>query len=323
VFLDGNGNGRLDGRPGDPGCHDLDGDGMLGRDEDFPFRAHSTFDEHCGVTVIYSPQVTRELRDRGALDPDDWPAWLATPEESAAYWALRSAAEHLAGVTARFPDMPVIEVYTRQDHVQSQEDHPHVRQLLDGFLGGGNWFRLNADARYYAAENGGLPPGYVETPAGEAVPKGELKDHGEPVGTRNEDMGAAALAELADRIHCGCFWPDLDGTLRPTGPVAPDVTGLAFGPDGRTLSWDPAEGAFCYDVLRGDVTGLARNGDAISLGEATCLEEDSPDERTDDPEAPAPGQAWYYLARPNGLHGSWGEGSDGTARRDTSRACRH
>jgi hypothetical protein len=127
---------------------------------------------------------------------------------------------------------------------------------------------------------------------------------------------------MADRMYTGCWWPDLAATIRPSVIPEAEVASLAFEADGRTLAWSPAAGAVCYDVLRGEIAGLADDGARILLGSATCVEEDSPDPSAYDPETPSPGTVYYYVVKPNGIHGSYGVGSGGLTRVDAGRACR-
>jgi hypothetical protein len=319
VLHDGNGNGRLDFDPANPQCLDLDGDGALERTEDFPLRASVAFSPACEMKLYRSPEVTQALSDRNVFSLG-WPAWIATPSESRAFWALRDATLHWDGLAASFPDLAGITVFSAQDHVQSQPDHPHLRQAMDGFTSRGLWFRLQADAAYYEAVAGSLPVGYVENRAGEPVPPGEMKLRAEPQGTAADTMGAAAMAEVADRVHSGCWWPDLSSTMRPPA-VAADAGMLRMGADRRTISWVATPGAFCYDVLRGDLAALADDGAQVPLQGAVCVEDDSPDTAAADPSLPGPGQVLYYLVKPNGLHGRYGAASNGHAREDAGRGC--
>ena len=51
-----------------------------------------------------------------------------------------------------------------------------------------------------------------------------------------------------------------------------------------------------YDVVRGDVANLDLPGGGVSdLGPVVCLDDDSRDVRSQDPAAPLPGQAFFYL----------------------------
>lgn len=95
------------------------------------------------------------------------------------------------------------------------------------------------------------------------------------------------------------------------------------------VSWDVEPSPVRYDVIRGDVANLEFGaGNTIDLGVVTCVEDDSPDADTvgdEDPAAPAPGQALFYLYRGSqgllaGL-GSYGQGSAGRERVATSGGC--
>lgn len=320
LFLDGTGNGRVDARPGAPNCPDYDGDGVLETSEDFRFRPVTTFDALCRPKVYFSNEVTVEAAERG-LFSTGWPPWIATPAEAAAFWPLRDATAHWDAISLRFPEFRAMTVFTAQDHVQAQDDHPHVRQVLDGLRARGHWHRLNTDAAYYEASNGVLPAGYVETPAGATVPRGAMKAHAEPQGLLADAMQAAGHAEMADRLHAGCWWPDLDSVMRPSVPSETETRALEIAPDRATITWSTTAGAYCYDVLRGYVHDLALDATRVILDGAACVDDDSTDTLASDGDAPPPGTGYYYVVKPNGIHGSWGSASQGLPREDASRGC--
>jgi Tol biopolymer transport system component len=83
------------------------------------------------------------------------------------------------------------------------------------------------------------------------------------------------------------------------------------------VTWDVEPQSLRYDVIRGDVADLqAGPANTVDLGPVVCLEDDSPDATTlgfEDPNEPAPGQAFFFLYRGSqGIDdgpGSWGQGS--------------
>jgi len=318
VFHDGRANGRLDFNPANLTCLDYDGDGVIEQSEDFQLGGIITYTPACLLKLFYTSEVSHALSDLGVF-PSGWPAWIATPAEADAYWPLLDVTSHWGGIAARFPSLRLMTTFTKQDHVQSQDDHPHVRQVLDGAAAQSFWYRLNADASYYAAENGTLPAGYVETPANVSVPMGDMKAHAEPIGTNNDAMQAAGHAEMADRTYRGCWWPDLSGTIRPATVPEAEVATVTFGADRATLVWSAAGGALCYDILR--ASSLGAEGGQVRLSGGTCVEEDSPDSAVFDAEVPAPGGVFYYVVKPNGIHGRYGADSGGRPRLDADRAC--
>jgi len=92
-------------------------------------------------------------------------------------------------------------------------------------------------------------------------------------------------------------------------PVAPpgEVPNLHLASDTTTLAWDPAAGApagTVYDVARGLVTQLPVGSGAAEI----CLATDLAGTSASDPQLPAAGQCYWYLAR--GRHvcgtGTWG-----------------
>lgn len=322
VFLDGSPNGVLDYSASTPGCLDFDGDGLLETTEDFRLGAWRTFDASCNLKLYYSRQVTQLLASSGIFG-GSWPSWLATAAQAAAFWNLRDSTVHWDGVRSRFPDFHAMTVYTKLDHVESQPDHPHVRQVMDGAMSRGLWYRLNADAVYYAAVNGSTPPGYVETPAKAAIPSGQMKTHAEPIGTNKDDMMAAAQAEMADRLHAGCWWADLGSTIQPGVTPAPEVGAVNWAANGNSFTWSAPAGAFCYDVIKGTLRTMTDNGQVVALNNASCLEEDSPDTTAVDTAVPLKGKGFYYLVKPNGVHGSYGSSSAGHPRQDVGKVCRY
>ncbi|GAB4222802.1 MAG: hypothetical protein Kow0062_21520 [Acidobacteriota bacterium] len=94
------------------------------------------------------------------------------------------------------------------------------------------------------------------------------------------------------------------------------------------VSWTVGSGPVRYDAIRGDVAELAGDAAGVDLGAVVCLEDDSPDADTrgfEDPIAPAPGQAFFYLHRGSEGRaagpGSWGRGSAGGGRTPSSGDC--
>jgi len=318
IFHDGRTNGRLDFSPTNPTCLDYDGDGVIERSEDFQLGGITTYTPACALRVYYTSEVTHALEDL-AVFPSGWPSWIATPTESDVYWPLLDVTTHWDGIASRFPGLRLMTTFTKQDHVQSQGDHPHVRQVLDGAAAHSFWYRLNADASYFEAENGTLPAGYVETPANAVVPMGAMKAHAEPIGTNSDSMQVAGHAEMSDRTYLGCWWPDLSGTIRSEVVPEAEVESLAFTADRRTLVWSAAGGALCYDVLR--ASSLGAGAGQVLLGGGSCVEEDSPDTSATDAQVPGAGGVFYYVVKPNGIHGRYGADSAGRPRVDVDRGC--
>lgn len=69
------------------------------------------------------------------------------------------------------------------------------------------------------------------------------------------------------------------------------VDGLTFSAEPEFFFWSPADDAMAYDVVRGDLAGLAR-GDRSAF---ICLEDDDSDLEAQDVTQPTAGQALFYL----------------------------
>lgn len=94
------------------------------------------------------------------------------------------------------------------------------------------------------------------------------------------------------------------------------------------VTWDAEPQAIAYDLIRGNVAALSRDGGTVHLGTVACVENDSGDldnVESEDPGQPAPGQVFFYLLRgssgPLVGPGSYGQGSGGRERVATSGDC--
>lgn len=82
--------------------------------------------------------------------------------------------------------------------------------------------------------------------------------------------------------------------------------------------------ATSVDVVRGDVGAIRQESGQVDLGPTVCLMGDGAGGVVPDSVIPAPGRAFFYLARVAGQDGSdesWGRSSDGFRRVETSPAC--
>ncbi|MBD3867161.1 MAG: PD40 domain-containing protein [Acidobacteria bacterium] len=122
--------------------------------------------------------------------------------------------------------------------------------------------------------------------------------------------------------------PDYDRELFLVDYTTP--ARITVGKDEPTLvSWDAEPSPLRYDLIRGDLAGLAAgSGGAVDLGTVLCIEDDSPDTNNlghEDPDSPVTGEAFFYLYRGSqGLNdgpGSFGAGSGGGERTPASGDC--
>lgn len=162
---------------------------------------------------VYSAALTRALRENGALTDTDWPDDLATPEEAATWWAFRVTPPRYPDLPDRTPDLKVLLLFSRDDHVQPSLDKPHIHQAYDGFHHtAGLWTRLNPDAAYLPAAQF---PGYQDHPANNEP--GDWKDARDwgypPVNVGPKLAPQSAVAEMADRTHEDNWAPDLNEPL--------------------------------------------------------------------------------------------------------------
>jgi hypothetical protein len=85
---------------------------------------------------------------------------------------------------------------------------------------------------------------------------------------------------------------------------------------GETVEWSEVEGAESYDLIRGAVSALGVSGASVDLGGVDCLAPATSDVSAEDPDPPAPGEAFFYVFRIRwaGNHDGYGRSSDGRER---------
>jgi hypothetical protein len=200
LFLDGNGDGVYStvAAPGAPGCvtNDLDLDGTLELDEDYPLSAYPD----AGGVQVYSRSLTEYLDTHPGVFGGPWPAAIATAPHAAAYWDEREAVRLYEAARAGMPQLFGLVIASTADHVQTDPGYFHVRQAFDGWQRAGAWARINASPGYVLA----LSPGATGLPANPPnLPPAEWSD---PSFTMPESVSsgisqAAAIHQLADRAR--------------------------------------------------------------------------------------------------------------------------
>jgi hypothetical protein len=125
---------------------------------------------------------------------------------------------------------------------------------------------------------------------------------------------------VPDGVEAAACRSPLSGGAAPSFVYAPD---LHFAPGSTTsLRWSFRSSASTYDLIRGSIGAVAREGDPVDLGPVACVEENSFNlTSADHPDGavPAPGAAFLYLLRASG--GGYGIASDGRTREPASGGC--
>jgi len=201
IFLDGTGDGHytttLDPRSG---CQtpDLDLDGVLETNEDFPLAAYTD-----GARRYYSRPATQALADYG-LFGGTWPADIATVSQAAAYWDLREAVRHYATALGHIPNLEGMVLASLEDHVQAPSDHPHIRQAFEGWDAAGAWVQINPDPAYLVEADPALS-GRTDLPANSPnTPPSDWNDevsYTVPEDIATEVLQTAAVWQMADRAY--------------------------------------------------------------------------------------------------------------------------
>jgi hypothetical protein len=172
----------------------------------------------------FSHALTQALLDNGVFTLADWPADLATPQQTADFWTYRITVNNYGLIGEKLPELRVLLPFASADHVQTAQDKPHIRQAYDGFRKtAGLWTRLNCDLVYVQAEihpSASLDLGFPDNDANtEPVDwYTEAESWGFP-GRLADELTArtvplAGVAEMADRVQWDVWTPNLDAVLR-------------------------------------------------------------------------------------------------------------
>ena len=172
---------------------------------------HLLHPEICPVMFdkrFYSRAIIHALEDNGALTPGvDWPDDLATPDEADEEWSIRLPVDSYDRLAEAVPDLKVMLVFAKKDHVQAALDKPHIHQAYDGFHeNAGYWIRLNPDLAYIQAVEPSFDQGYPDNDANTEPPDwmdsrqwGFPSTRGLPSSVKLVPM--AGVAEMADRVR--------------------------------------------------------------------------------------------------------------------------
>jgi len=99
-----------------------------------------------------------------------WPTNLATVAETQQAWPYRVAVDNYPSLVTTAPNLKVMLVFAKKDHVQPAVTKPHIHQAWDGFhtTAGLPWVRLNPDLTYVQSVNPSLGAGFPDNDANTA-----------------------------------------------------------------------------------------------------------------------------------------------------------
>ena len=176
----------------------------------------------------YSISLTQGLADNGALALGAWPTDLATITETVTNWPYRTTVFNYPSLAATAPDLGVMLVFAREDHIQPALDKPHVHQAYQGFRDAARlWVRMNPDRAYVAQITTTLPltdfsDNNANTQPGNWLDVRDWAYRNNAVASHIVPL--AAVAEMADRAQTGRWEPNLEDALVEYPPVAPTPT---------------------------------------------------------------------------------------------------
>lgn len=182
---------------------------------------------------LYAPTIVRGLLRNAALS--EWPSHIATEEESKGYFSVRDGSLFIQKVAENFPNLLVTIFASRLDHLQRQNDHPHIALQYNAWLERKPKFlRLNPDPVYVASVAEMRPGSFVDNAPGAAIDSDSIDQHLETEGMIPDyAYMEAAAAELADRLYTGKIKATLEAPLVPylnpaSKPVVPAAPKPSF-----------------------------------------------------------------------------------------------
>lgn len=108
----------------------------------------------------------------------------------------------------------------------------------------------------------------------------------------NDETVYPGADEICDYKDNNC-----DGTTDEGFPTPDLITGLLFENNKQILKWDLDAVADRFDVMKGDLMNLQTSSGDFASSLNGCLEEDSADAQSSDPDEPGAGGGFYYLVR--------------------------
>jgi hypothetical protein len=114
------------------------------------------------------------------------------------------------------PDLKVMLVFAKVDHLQVAQDKPHIHQSFQGFrFEAGLWVRLNPDRSYIQSLMPTAAEDFPDNPANTQPDNWmNISSYAYPgLGNAEHLVPLAALAEMADRSHFGRWDENLGQVL--------------------------------------------------------------------------------------------------------------
>lgn len=191
---------------------DLNGNGKLdGSDHRLALRVPAVNGKR-----VYSVELIKALRDNNAFSDSGWPEDVATLDLAKQTWIFQDSTRRYPDIGQKMPDLNVMIVFARFDHVQPAPDKPHVHHAYDGFSRAAKlWVRLNPDQAYVAWVSAQVGNGYTDHPANQEPANWldiESWGYGNQAGA-SQLVPLAAVAEMADRTQANNWENDLNATL--------------------------------------------------------------------------------------------------------------
>lgn len=197
LFLDGNGNGVLDLVEGSP---DVDGDGWIGPEEDFPLVG--SIQERSDGTVAWHPQaVLLAAGQAGLWSAGEWPHHIATPEDGQAFWPERNGIVQVKEAVKPFATIPWWVVAGWTDHGVAQPTRPHVVGIHRALSQSGVSVRFNPSSDALEELGATVGDDYRPLEAGEVLTEVNVRDHLPPVEVSGSLVRQAGVLQLLDEIH--------------------------------------------------------------------------------------------------------------------------
>lgn len=203
---------------------DVNGNGAIDADEDYPMPGLTVIDTVSGQPkAVLSVAAAIAAASRNLASP--WPSHYYPVHEVVRYWEIRDGTAWFAEAMANQPDLAGMSAFTFGDHVQTSKEYHHIHHYNDGFrfsdtLGRSHWFRLNPDRAYVEAVAGASVPEATDNDANAPVTPSQMQSLTEPeIAAVGGHVMVGACCEMADRCYYDRWENNLSAVI--TGPASP------------------------------------------------------------------------------------------------------
>ncbi|MBP7460676.1 MAG: hypothetical protein KBA26_05260 [Candidatus Delongbacteria bacterium] len=170
----------------------------------------------------YSVNLLQALIRNHALDTLNWPESLCTLADAKRDWPYRSSVLKYDQIASDLPNLKIMQIFCRRDHVHPVADKPHIHQAYNGLRRNGLWVRLNPDPAYIGLFKPGWINHFPDHDANTApIDWNQIGEWAYPDSVSASSLvPLAGILEMVDRTYYNEWKPNLERVLPDSGEVS-------------------------------------------------------------------------------------------------------